>query len=187
MQAIGIVSVLASAAVALVATLVAARTQVRLHHLERTDARLAELRDVVDNAAQVLVRAKYVLADAEDLQEHFDWDREFWAVEARLQVRLGSNLQLYDDFLRIWGELHKLKQAFAQESRLPDEQAVELWENVHSAMDRFFEDAAAVVGPDPSSLDPAPPRLSMADRVQDLRFRWHVRRTLRRTDKSFNG
>ena len=112
MQTIGIVSVLASAIVALVATLVAARTQVRLHHLERTNARLAELRDVVDSAAQMLVRAKYVLADAEDLREHVDWDRGLVAVEARLQVRLGSNLQLYDDFLLAWRELHELKQAF---------------------------------------------------------------------------
>lgn len=180
MQTIGIVSVLASAIVALVATLVAARTQVRLHHLERTNARLAELRDVVDSAAQMLVRAKYVLADAEDLREHLDWDRGLVAVEARLQVRLGSNLQLYDDFLLAWRELHELKQAFAQKSRLSDDRAVELWENVHSAMDRFFEDAATVVGPNPSSLDPAPPRSSLADRVDDLRFRWRAGRRSRR-------
>lgn len=176
MQAIGIVSVLASAAVALVATVVTARTQIRLHHLERTDARLAELRDVIDNAAQVLVRAKYALADADDLQEHFDWDREFWAVEARLQVRLGSDLQLYDDFIRIWGELHDLKQTYARGSHVSDDRAVELWENVHSAMDRFFEDAAAVLGPDPSSLDPPPPRASVAEWVRYLRFRWRLRR-----------
>src|SRR5438552_3809419 len=73
---------------------------------------------------------KYVLADAESLRERFDWDREFWRVEARLQVRLGIRTPTFttnDDFLWVGAELSKLKEEFAREPGPSDERAVELW------------------------------------------------------------
>lgn len=181
MQAIGIVSVLASACVALAATLVAARTQIRLHRLQRTDERLAELRNLIDSAAQALVRAKYRLADSEDLRESFDWDRELCEVEARLQVRLGSDSSLYDGFMVAWGSLDALKKRFAEDAPLSDSRAVELWEDVNAAMDRFFSRAALVVGPEPLALEAPDHRpLSARERLRELRDRWDWWRFSRR-------
>lgn len=188
MQAIGIVSVLASAFVALVATIVAARTQVRVHRLQQADAKLAELRNVIDAAARVIVRAKYALADAKNIRKDFEWDRDFWVAEARLRVRLGSDSKLHDEFFAIWGALNDLKTAYSEKKKLSADQGVELWENVDDAMDRFFESTASTLGPDPRSLI-APP-ISMRERLAGLRehliFRWRLRRFLRskRRDKT---
>jgi hypothetical protein len=181
-QAIGIVSVLASALVALVATIVAARTQIRLHRLQQTDARLAELRSVIDTAAKVVVRAKYALADAKNIRKAFEWDREFWVAEARLRVRLGSGSKLHDEFFAIWGALNDLQTAYSENKKLSTDRAVELWEGVDDAMDQFFESTAPVLGPDPRSLD-APPA-SVRERLADHRERVIFRRRLRRVNRA---
>lgn len=179
MQAIGIVSVLASALVALVATVVAARTQMRLHRLGQVDAKLSELRDVLDGAAQELVRSKYLLAEGADLEDQYLWDRDFFLVEARIRVRLGSESSIYLKFAGVWSALDAIRKGDQQGRHLSDEERIMLWEEVDEAMESFFEETAAVLGPERKALEAVEQR-SVRERLRERRDIWVMRRRLRR-------
>ena len=117
-DAVAIVSIVSGAAVALGAPLIASRGERKRVRLQVNEARLDELRGVMDSASIAIVEADLALDDllaqapVSDDDEHDPWPpttkelgdvlvarvRDVWRHEKKLAVRLGPEAQTYRSY-----------------------------------------------------------------------------------------
>lgn len=140
---------------------------------EAYDARMDELRLVLDEAAQALVEAHAAAPDIDDARAGPDaiaaaalrTRKEMfavWAQDARIAVRLSMDDALFESFRWAHDALGALYRYYRDsgESLEPESDPVELHEHFVQTMAGFYREAAARIGP---SRRPSP--RSIVDRA----------------------
>jgi hypothetical protein len=165
------VSVLSSAVVGLgglAVAVVTARMSEKRHIRETRDARVDELRSVVDSAAVALMSVRN---KEPSMRDGFDRVREALpdlreavlevrAQEARLATRLGLESPIVHTYQKAHEAVAGIHEYYAAvvEGETPAQELSEANAAVPTAVSAFFSVAATVVGPDRQELSSSPSR-----------------------------